>query len=54
MSSGEFLDLCKKTVREYTEEHLDKTDGKVDFEVYVVWYAKNITKSQSVIKHNVR
>lgn len=41
MGLDEFLDLCKKTVREYTEEHLDKTDGKVDFDVYAVWSAKH-------------
>ena len=31
MGSDEFLDLCKKIVREYTEEHLDKTDGKEQY-----------------------
>ena len=49
MSSGEFLDLCKKTVREYTEEHLDKTDGKVDFEGYVVWYAKTLQNHKALL-----
>lgn len=29
MGSDEFLELCKKEVRKYTEEHLDKTDGKL-------------------------
>ena len=43
MGSDEFLDLCKKVVREYTEEHLDKTDGKVDFDVYAVWSCKAST-----------
>lgn len=27
-------------VQKYALEHLDKTDGVVDFEVYVVWKAK--------------
>ena len=45
MGSDEFLDLCKKVVREYTEEHLDKTDGKVDFDVYAVWSCKAEKKS---------
>ena len=36
MGSDKFLDLCKKKVREYTEEHLDKTDGNVEFDVFVV------------------
>lgn len=25
-------------VRNYVEEHLDKTDGNVEFEVYEVWH----------------
>lgn len=49
MGSDEFLDLCKKTVREYTEEHLDKTDGKVDFDVYVVWYAKTLQNHKALL-----
>ena len=27
-------------VRTYIEEHLDKSDGKVEFEVYIVWKCK--------------
>ena len=48
MGSDEFLDLCKKTVREYTEEHLDKTDGKVDFDVYAVWSCKALQNSKAL------
>ena len=29
-----------KIVRTYIEEHLDKSDGPVEYEVYVVWKAK--------------
>jgi hypothetical protein len=29
-----------KIVRDYTEEHLDKTDPKQDFDVYMVWKSK--------------
>lgn len=29
-----------KIVREYIEEHLDKSDPKAAFEVYTVWKAK--------------
>lgn len=48
MGSDEFLDLCKKVVREYTEEHLDKTDGKVDFDVYAVWSCKALQNSKAL------
>ena len=27
-------------VEQYASEHLDKTDGKVQFEAYIVWKAK--------------
>ena len=27
MENGEFLKLCKKIVKEYTNEHLDKSDN---------------------------
>lgn len=49
MGSDEFLDLCKKTVRKYTEEHLDKTDGKVDFDVFVVWSCKTLQNSKALL-----
>lgn len=48
MGSDEFLDLCQKTVREYTEEHLDKTDGKVDFDVYAVWNCKALQNNKAL------
>jgi hypothetical protein len=49
MGSDEFLELCKKTVREYTEEHLDKTDRKVDFDVFVVWSCKTLQNSKALL-----
>lgn len=30
------LDIVKR----YASEHLDKTDGEIQFEVYIVWKAK--------------
>ena len=48
MGSDEFLDLCKKTVREYTEVHLDKTDGKVDFDVYAVLNCKALQNNKAL------
>lgn len=49
MGSDEFLDLCKKTVREYTEEHLDKTDGNVEFDVFAVWSCKTLQNSKALL-----
>lgn len=31
-------EIAKQVVRNYTIDHLDKTDGDVEFYVYVVWY----------------
>lgn len=33
-------DKALEIVRQYIEEHLDKSDPKIDFEVYFVWKAK--------------
>lgn len=48
MGSDEFLELCKKTVGEYTEEHLDKSDGKVAFNVYDVWSCKALQNNKAL------
>lgn len=37
MGNEEFIDICKEKVRKYVEEHLDKSDVKPIFEVFVVW-----------------
>lgn len=29
-----------KIIKKYIKEHLDKTDGEVEFEMYIVWKAK--------------
>ena len=38
MTNQDFVKLCKKTVAEYTNKHLDKTDGKQisEDDVYIV------------------
>lgn len=53
MGSDEFLDLCKKIVREYTEEHLDKTDGNVEFDVFVVWSCKSLQNSKALLSTTI-
>ena len=29
-----------RIVKDYIEKHLDKSDGKISFDVYIVWKAK--------------
>lgn len=42
MTEKRFFELVKETVKDYTNEHLDKSDGKQisTEDVYVVWHCK--------------
>lgn len=42
MTEKRFFELVKEVVKDYTNEHLDKSDGKQisTEDVYVVWYCK--------------
>lgn len=44
MTEKKFFELVKKLVTVYTNEHLDKSDGKQirPDDVYVVWYCKTL------------
>lgn len=42
MTDMEFIELVKKTVRGYVEEHLDKSDERPTYDVYIVWYCKSL------------
>lgn len=44
MTEKKFFELVKKLVADYTNEHLDKGDGKqiTTDDVYVVWYCKTL------------
>lgn len=53
MDTDKFLNLCKKTVRQYTEEHLDKADEKVDFDVFVVWSCKTLQNSKALLSTTI-
>ena len=44
MTDVKFIELVKNTVRDYTNEHLDVTDGKqiTSDDVYIVWYCRTL------------
>lgn len=45
------MDICKEFVRNYANEHLDKTDNKqitMD-DVYVVWYCKALQNHKTLL-----
>ena len=55
MGSKEYLQKCKEIVAEYTNEHLDKTDGKqisAD-DVFVVWYCKTLQNHKALLSTNL-
>ena len=51
MENEEFLRLCKAKVAEYTNSHMDKTDGKqiTVQDVYVVWSCKTLQNSKALV-----
>ena len=49
MGNEKFISICKRLVKEYVEEHLDKSDTLPEFEVFVVWSCKTL---QNNVKYN--
>lgn len=37
-----FNEKAIRLVREYAQSHLDKSDGEINFEVYIVWQCKTL------------
>jgi len=53
MTDKTFIDTCKDIVREYVDEHLDKSDKKTDYDVYMVWYCKTLQNWKSLISTTI-
>lgn len=51
MPEKAFVALCKKTVAEYANEHLDKADGKkiTEDDVFIVWMCKTLQNSKALL-----
>ncbi len=51
MGNDDFLKLCKEIVKNYTNEHLDKTDNKeiTTNEVFVVWSCKTLQNNKALL-----
>ena len=49
MDTKKFLEICTDLVRKYTDEHLDKSDGNVDFDVFVVWNCKTLQNNKALL-----
>ena len=50
MNEKEFVALVKKTVADYTNDHLDKSDGKriSENDVFVVWMCKVLQNNKAL------
>lgn len=53
MDTKKFLEICTALVKKYTEEHLDKSDGNVDFDVFVVWNCKTLQNNKALLSTNL-
>ena len=50
MNEKDFVALVKKTVAEYANNHLDKSDGKqiTEEDVFIVWMCKTLQNSKAL------
>lgn len=49
MGNKKFISICKRLVKEYVEEHLDKSDTLPEFEVFVVWSCKTLQNNKALL-----
>ena len=49
MDSDKFIKKCKKLVKNYAEEHFDKSDIAPEFEVFDVWYCKTLQNHKALL-----
>lgn len=55
MTNEEFIIKAKQLVADYTNDHMDKTDGGhiTNADVYVVWSAKTLQNSKALLSTTV-
>ena len=51
MSEQKFSELCKRIVKDYANEHLDKSDKAeiTEDDVYIVWMCKNLQNNKALL-----
>lgn len=51
MNEKDFAALCKATVAEYANAHLDKADGKTitEDDVFIVWMCKTLQNNKALL-----
>ena len=45
----QFISLSINSVKQYVEEHLDKSDPRPDYGVFVVWYCKTLQNFKALL-----
>ena len=55
MKNDEFLTLCKKTVLDYFNERVDKTDNFTlkDEDIFIVWSCKTLQNNKALLSTTV-
>ena len=55
MGNDEFLNKCKEIVRDYANEHLDKSDNKkiTTDDVFIVWSCKTLQNNKALLSTNL-
>ncbi len=55
MPNDKFLNLCKKIVVKYFNEHADKTDHKAitEGDVFIVWSCKTLQNNKALVSTTV-
>lgn len=56
MNNHDFCNLCVKIVKEYTNEHLDKSDNVeiTEDDVFVVWSCKVLQNNKALLSTTLR
>ena len=51
MNEKDFINFCKKQIVNYTNDHLDKSDGKTitEDDVYIVWQCKTLQNNKALL-----
>lgn len=54
MSNEEFIEKSKELVKQYTIDHIDKTDEIPSFNVFIVWSCKTLQNSKVLISTSLK
>ena len=56
MKNNKFEEICKNLVAQYTNDHLDKSDGLKDItidNVFIVWSCKTLQNNKALVSTTV-